>query len=1260
MALVGQTLYFHAQNKRYLLQASLGSGATAETFRALALDDAPETLVAIKVSRPDLPSNLRARFREEAQTLSRWRAHIDTLKALLDDRNPIPEYYGMEEDAPEPFIIEEYLAGKSIPKLLAESDNGALDEVTALRISYQFVAVLKMLHDEMKQTYTDMKIDNIRWADNGIKVLDWNVLGDDLENGVPQDLFRFGAFMYQMLTGKSLTIQEGRRVELLKSSKRWDTLSFGWQEILEKALHTNPAKRYERAAELMQAVNVYLRLFDITIEKLENDGHEHFRKDRFSDALRYLDLAVCRQRWNGVMPSESLVNLRDRARTQVRADVENNLAAGIGFFRGWTYEKSANSFAQVISIDPEDIRALRWQCAARAGLDNPGSFRAMTTSVEAALEKMQAGYYDMAESTLRTLADDQSLSPGAQIQMNRLWAEAFIRNAVQQAQTSEDLGEGHRQAADAYNQAADKFDQVFANSIGSNSTDAFAQLLKWEFGDLHKKALAQRTLAETREKTGAAFKEIEQALQDGQYDQALEILRERIKNDRQNLRVHQVCLATGKKLLYEQSEFVRARKFFELLLDVPSVAGEAIKEQHEASHREDIAAALERKEYIVALDALCKYDAPDAWVNAMRAKASQAIQTQYHSELIAHLHAQEFVQAQKKIDLWRAQYGKLDEWMQELADYQHQVTQAHDDYTQDQNQKRRVRELEEQRQEERWTQDMEAIVARAENLVAQGTVVSSQEAQKVLDEALTPRVFPKALELYKQLSGKLEKYNDLVQKYKTIPPEPRVAHNREAIAILRQIQGLGFLGLRTRDDFDEQESKLRADLRVEAQQLLRKIDETPGLAQTERVRLVGEAQDLDPQAVEIHHQSKRADQEEQSGDGARADTSLAIAEENFANASTTPESFGHSTDAHAEQDADPTARIIRKRAQRATADAQSGNQSLADVNNQVAEAHYTHAVSIRERVKEMYASEEIIQTIARVNDKVQAIRRQRKAWWLADAQLKVQRGIEPGDDDLIESVLRQAGAIQLADAETDKKSIDMQDQLAAWRELYAEEFRALLEQEYGLAQPDYAKIKETLQTFLDKVRKYEPMSAIQNSEWVKRARRNAAVLLREANIMDALKSAENSFEEGNLARAINALDQVPNLVGTGKWIADSQQRYERLNHQINAVKQFQERQSDLGPYRYRPFDDPTLDLLGALKTLAQNVPFVYLHSSEFHRVIEETYTKYEEIRVGKANKDPDASRRYEDLRKRRVVERVKDLKTWIDQRTKPETSGLER
>lgn len=255
-------------NSSYRIDKYLGEGVTAEVYKATRVDD--NQVVALKILRPNLPPEIVQSFRDEAPT-------IGELVQYSYQRYPYEPLHvprvlvGPQKNDSLEFMVMEYVVGQPLDELIIATQGLATigRESEALLIARQVLQVLFVLHEDIQRSYSDFQLKNIWWLSEQslAKVMDWNHVSVRAKNGeVPpgavDDLVRFGAYFYQLLTGQGAFQTGETEAELAeRAGEKWSTVSLGTRTIILKALHPNDQSRYQTAREFLADIETMLTMW---------------------------------------------------------------------------------------------------------------------------------------------------------------------------------------------------------------------------------------------------------------------------------------------------------------------------------------------------------------------------------------------------------------------------------------------------------------------------------------------------------------------------------------------------------------------------------------------------------------------------------------------------------------------------------------------------------------------------------------------------------------------------------------------------------------------------------------------------------------------------------------------------------------------------------------------------------------------------------------------------------------------------------------
>jgi eukaryotic-like serine/threonine-protein kinase len=230
----------------YRIEGKIGEGGMGEVFRAV--DTRLGRAVAIKI----MQEQFIARFEREACAIAALNhPHICTLYDVGPD-----------------YLVMELVEGETIAALLKK---GPLAVGTTLLYASQIAAALAEAHAK-GIVHRDLKPGNIMIARSGVKVLDFGLaksvqdetvtasrmvmgtpayMAPEQREGKPadsrSDVYSFGCVLYEMSTG------------LRAGPERKPAPSKKLEEIVARCLKTDPAQRWQSAAELAEALETQPR-----------------------------------------------------------------------------------------------------------------------------------------------------------------------------------------------------------------------------------------------------------------------------------------------------------------------------------------------------------------------------------------------------------------------------------------------------------------------------------------------------------------------------------------------------------------------------------------------------------------------------------------------------------------------------------------------------------------------------------------------------------------------------------------------------------------------------------------------------------------------------------------------------------------------------------------------------------------------------------------------------------------------------------------
>lgn len=407
----GQTLSSKKGNE-YKIIRYLGEGVTAQVYEAerttVTDEDARFPVgnrIALKVLQDDLPEDIAASFREEA----------DILSGLLygSDHSLVPHVVerAFDSDLPQQFLAMELITGQPLDKLIEE--RGSLTEHEVLLITEQILMVLEKLHTQLRRSYTDFQLQNVWWQaeTEQIKVMDWNHVSNrasegEYPPGASDDLIRLGAYLYQMATGKG-ALQSGETAHVLaqRVGEEWLEQSVGLRAIICRTLHPNPMQRYHQAAEFRADITRLRDLWQMAEGDLEEEvifafrplrniqSDERVEAEAVHHAERLVDMLRRRQPDNA-----KIADYEQQIRT-LTDDISARWRSGRLYYRGGAFGDAVQKWQpEAEAIGRIDL--WRWVMAARLGeqVDKP-TYQGLQDPLERGIERMNQGDWPAAQQS---------------------------------------------------------------------------------------------------------------------------------------------------------------------------------------------------------------------------------------------------------------------------------------------------------------------------------------------------------------------------------------------------------------------------------------------------------------------------------------------------------------------------------------------------------------------------------------------------------------------------------------------------------------------------------------------------------------------------------------------------------------------------------------------------------------------------------------------------------------------------------------------
>ena len=264
---------------RYLIQSLVGVGGMANVYRGV--DEKTGNAIAVKVLKEEFLDNeeLVRRFKNESKAIS-----------ILNHPNIVKVYDVSVTDKLQ-YIVMEYVDGITLKEYLKQR-GGALTWKETVHFATQVLGALQHAHSN-GIIHRDVKPQNIMLlADGSIKMMDFGIarfsraqsqtVSDKAIGSVhyisPEqakgdktdartDIYSVGVMLYEMLSGRLPFDGDGAvSIAIMQISDKAKPLAQvapnvpeGLRQITEKAMEKDPAKRYQSAQEMLDAIEAFKR-----------------------------------------------------------------------------------------------------------------------------------------------------------------------------------------------------------------------------------------------------------------------------------------------------------------------------------------------------------------------------------------------------------------------------------------------------------------------------------------------------------------------------------------------------------------------------------------------------------------------------------------------------------------------------------------------------------------------------------------------------------------------------------------------------------------------------------------------------------------------------------------------------------------------------------------------------------------------------------------------------------------------------------------
>ncbi len=332
---------------------------------------------------------------------------------------------------------------QQLPKLIyrVETDTRQQQPLTSqdiICIGEQVCRALQVVHNAQR-SYSDFQFANIHWnaGIRQVKMIDWNVVSSIGGHQPSVDIYKLAGFLFYLCTFVAAPEAGTTPAELVRLGGRaWRATPLGLRRVLERALSSEPERRYSQAfstelrgnlAPLSKAASFSLgecftllrRYTEATETELIGLLVDCDKEKLFDDALVAIELNRINRK------SNEMVNQFEKMALE---------QAGIDDFEKGRYHLDNRNFAAArqhfeIAIDkaPDDLEARRWLEVVKASVEQTVQFEQLWQqgTLQAALRLLSEAHYEDAWQMLKTiglpaLAADADLCFRLQ-QADQLW-----------------------------------------------------------------------------------------------------------------------------------------------------------------------------------------------------------------------------------------------------------------------------------------------------------------------------------------------------------------------------------------------------------------------------------------------------------------------------------------------------------------------------------------------------------------------------------------------------------------------------------------------------------------------------------------------------------------------------------------------------------------------------------------------------------------------------------------------------------------------
>ena len=259
------------ESKRYQIISQIGKGGMGEVFKAK--DLRLNRIVALKHLNPDIQDDYISiqRFMREAKSIASF------------NHPNIVQVYDIGKDKQGYYISMEFIAGQTLKEKLIQSGRMSLEN--ALAIVLTIAETLRFVH-EKGIVHRDIKPSNIFLTkEENIKIMDFGLVQSKplKSEEITESAGPMGTPAYMSPEQKKDSHRVDRRTDIYSLGLVFCELLLGKlprliqteqlpaivHRIINKALEENPARRYNKASELIKELKEVKRSLEFTPEMIE-------------------------------------------------------------------------------------------------------------------------------------------------------------------------------------------------------------------------------------------------------------------------------------------------------------------------------------------------------------------------------------------------------------------------------------------------------------------------------------------------------------------------------------------------------------------------------------------------------------------------------------------------------------------------------------------------------------------------------------------------------------------------------------------------------------------------------------------------------------------------------------------------------------------------------------------------------------------------------------------------------------------------------